>query len=68
MLCFWNTFSGAESKKIAIPDDIASSHRGQEVAYVKFPFVSQKDLLLIVLNTGFTYLLEIQAEKFVEFP
>ena len=68
VLCFWNTFSGAESKKFVIPDDIASSHKGQEIAFVKFPFPQQKDLLLIVLNTGLTYILEIQAEKFVEFP
>ena len=68
MLCFWNTFSGAESKKFVIPDEIAPAHQGPEICYVKFPFPQQKDLLLIVLNTGSVHLLEIQAEKFVDFP
>jgi len=68
VLCFWNSFSGTESKKFVPPDEIASSYKGQKIVYVKFPFATHKDLLMIILNTGNCYVLETQSEKFLEFP
>jgi len=58
VLCFWNSFSGVQSKKIILPDDVASEFRGQKITFIKYPFPSQRDLLLIILNTGECFFLE----------
>lgn len=68
ILCFWNSFTGVESKKLVLPDDIANAFRGQKIAYISFPFPHQKDLLFIALNTGDCFILDTQSERFVEFP
>ena len=31
VICFWNSFSGVESKKIKLPEEIASLQRGETI-------------------------------------
>jgi WD40 repeat protein len=58
IICFWNSFNGVESKKIEIPEEIASLNKGQFIQHVKFPFPNKKDLLLVIINNGECYMLE----------
>jgi orotate phosphoribosyltransferase-like protein len=58
VICFWKSFTGVESKKVVIPDDIVSAEKGNNVQYVKFPFANRKDYLLVVTNNGEMYILE----------
>lgn len=67
VICFWNSFNGVESKKIVIPESIASLYKGENISYVRFPFKSKKDILLIIINNGECYVLETQSEKYFEF-
>ena len=68
VICFWNSFSGVESKKIVPPENIVASYKGQKIVFIKFLFPNKKDLLLVVLNTGSCYIFETQSEKFLVFP
>lgn len=67
VICFWNSFNGVESKKIVIPESIASLYKGQTLQYVRFPFKNKKDLIIIIINNGECYALETQSERFLEF-
>ena len=67
ILCFWNSFNGVESKKIVLPEEVANLHRGESIQYIRFPFKNKKEVLLIIVNNGNCFILEIQSEKFFEF-
>lgn len=58
IICFWNSFNGVESKKVQLPEEIASHEKAQCIQYVKFPFPEKKDILLIVINNGDCFILE----------
>ena len=58
VICFWKSFTGVESKSVKIPEEIASTAKGQQVSYVKFPFKNKKDYLLVAINNGDLYILE----------
>ena len=67
IICFWNSFNGVESKKVNLPEEIASLEKGQSIQFVRFPFPFKKDILLIVINNGDSFILETQTEKFMQF-
>ena len=67
LICLWNSFNAVESKKIIIPDEIASAQSGKSIQYLKFPFADKKEILLVVITNGDCYILETQSEKWLEF-
>jgi len=67
IICFWKSFTGVESKSIRVPDGIVSLERGKNISYVRFPFRSRKDYLLVVITSGEMYILETQTDTWMEF-
>lgn len=67
VICLWNSFNAVESKKILVPEDIASAQNGLSIQFVKFPFPNKKEILLVVITNGDCYILETQSEKWLEF-
>jgi hypothetical protein len=67
IICFWNSFNGVESKKVHLPEEVASLEKDQSIQFVRFPFPEKKDILMIFINNGDCFVLETQTEKFMEF-
>jgi len=67
VICFWNSFSGVESKKIELPTEIADQTKGKCIQHVRYPFPKKKDLLLVIINNGDCFMVETQTERFMEF-
>ena len=67
VICLWNSFNAVESKKIILPDDIASAQSGRSIQYLRFPFPNKKEILLVVITNGNCYILDLQNEKWLEF-
>lgn len=65
-LAIWNSFVGEESKKIVLPRWMCCQEHGKNVAFVKFPFTHKKDFLLVVINDGTSFILDLLSEKFLE--
>lgn len=64
MLCFWNSFTGEQFKKFYLPHWMASVETGKYIAHVKWPFPEKKDFVLIILNEGSCYMLDVLSETF----
>ena len=58
IICFWKSFTAVESKNIKVPSEFVNTEKGKNISYVRFPFKSRKDYLLVVINTGEMYILE----------
>ena len=67
VLCFWNAYSGTESKSYTVPEYIGDKYKEMHIIYIKFVFDHLKDILLIVFNDGSCYLFDTQSEKFLQF-
>ena len=65
-IIYWNSYSGKESKKITVPEDMASLKDGNIIQKIKFADAHNDDFLLVFISNGDIFVLERQSESFID--
>ena len=68
LIVFWNSYSRKEAKRIQIPEDMASKHKGNSVHAVKFASKDNDDFVLVFMSNGEIFVVDRQSETFLDPP